>query len=92
VEKLLNGHPPLTITPSERLILANQYAVLEALFPARRARYALQRRLLEAGVAAEYASLPPACNAPKACNRADRANRRRGAARGVNRGGALTPW
>ena len=88
----MNAHPPLTITPSERLILANQYAMLEALLPAHRARYAWQRRMLEAGLAAEYASLPPGCNAPKACNRADLANRRRGAARGVNRGGALTPW
>jgi uncharacterized protein YfbU (UPF0304 family) len=89
---LLNRHARLTLTPPERLILANQYAILEALFPADRARYALKRRMLERDVAAEYSSLPPEHNTPKDCNRTESAHRRRGATGRVNRGGALTPW
>jgi hypothetical protein len=92
VEMLLNAHARLTLTPPERLILANQYAILEALFPADRARYALQRRMLEREVAGEYSSLRPEHNTPKARNRTDFANRRRRATSSVNRGGALTPW
>lgn len=92
MEMLLNAHAWLTLTRTERLILANQYAILEALFPADRARYALKRRILERDAAAEYSSLLPACNTTKYCNRTESTDRRRRASGGVNRGGALTPW
>jgi uncharacterized protein YfbU (UPF0304 family) len=82
----------LTLTPAERLILANQYAILEALFPADRARYALKRRIVERDGAAEYSNLLPERNTPKDCNGTESPHRRRRATGGVDRGGALTPW
>jgi hypothetical protein len=88
----LNEHALLTLTQAERLILANQYAILEALFPADRASYALKRRIIEREAAAECSSLRPARNSPMDCKRSGTVHRRRRASGGVNRGGALTPW
>ena len=87
----MNEHALLTLTQAERLILANQYAILEALFPADRASYALKRQIIEREAAAECSSLRPARTHPMDCKRTG-AHRRRRARGGVNRGGALTPW
>jgi hypothetical protein len=92
VEIPLNEHELWTLTPAERLILANQYAILEALFPADRARYALQRQMVERDPIAEHSSLLRHRTTPPDCNRTDCAHRRSRASRRVNRGGALTPW
>jgi hypothetical protein len=92
LEMLLNAHALRTLTPAERLILANQYAILEALFPADRARYALKRQIVENDAAEESPSLARDCNTPPACNRTDRAHRLGRATGSVDRGGALTPW
>jgi uncharacterized protein YfbU (UPF0304 family) len=88
----MNEHALLTLTQTERLILANQYAILEALCPADRASYALKRRIIEGEAAAECASLRPARIPPTECKRTGTVHRRRRASGGVNRGGALTPW
>jgi hypothetical protein len=92
VEIPLNEHALWTLTPTERLILANQYAILEALFPANRASYASSRQQLETDVAAECSSVRPDRNTPKDRNRPEPAHQRCRAAGAVDRGGALTPW
>ena len=67
VEILLNEHALLTLTPAERLILANQYTILEALFPAEpRALRIETATCSNAEVAAECSSLRPERNTPKA--------------------------
>jgi hypothetical protein len=88
----LNAHALLTLTAAERLILVNQYAILEALFPADRAHYASKRRMVESAAAIEYSSLLPEPTTPKDCNRPEPTHPRRWTKGSVNRGGALTPW
>lgn len=88
----LNAHVVMTLTPAERLILANQYAILEALFPADRERYALKRRIVERDLGAEYSNLLPEGKTSQECNRNEDPSRRHRTSGGVNPRGALTPW
>jgi hypothetical protein len=45
---------PLTLSAAERLILANQYEILERLYPTLRREYASRRCIVERGDAAHY--------------------------------------
>jgi hypothetical protein len=85
----------LSLTASERLILANQYTILAALFPSRSAQYTARRRLVEKGLPAEHFALllPDEASSPRHRRRStSAANRRAKSDETVDRGGALTPW
>ena len=82
----------LTLTSAERLILANQFAILAALFPNRRAEYIAKQRLVEADAAVTYAALRPHDSGlPLDGAHPSNAVARRSKTR-IDRGGALTPW
>ena len=48
---------PVSLTPAERLILVNQYDILEKLYPERAEECDLKREILEMGVTARYAEV-----------------------------------
>ena len=57
----------LPLTAAERLILANQYAILERLYPTLRREYAARRHIIEQGAVEHYDVLlsrpvPTACS------------------------------
>jgi hypothetical protein len=47
----------LTLTAAERLILTNQYAILERLYPKLRREYAARRRIVEQSAVEHYDAL-----------------------------------
>jgi uncharacterized protein YfbU (UPF0304 family) len=82
----------LALTPVERLLLANQYAILERLDPARQHEYAVKREIVERGEADHYDALldqpmPTVRRSPGIRRIDDHLNRL-----ATDRGGALTPW
>ena len=93
VKPLKEKSAAATFTSAERLILANQYAILAALFPSRRLEYLAKRRLVETGSVAECSALLPHRARPSSESDRQRNGNRRGRLHNrVNRGGALTPW
>jgi hypothetical protein len=85
----------LSLTAAERLILANQYTILAALYPSRSAHYTARRRLVEKGLPPEHSALllPDEANSPRHRQRSTNvASRRVKSDETVDRGGALTPW
>ena len=92
VEDFLNRDPEPSLTTAERLILANQYAILAALFPNLRTDYEELRLLVEKGIPAGHADLRFHEMDPRRASVRNAARRRRALTERGDRGGALTPW
>ena len=88
----MNRYPEPALTTAERLILANQYAILAALFPNLCTDYEEKRLLVEKGIPAGHADLLPHEMAPTRVSVRNAARRRRALTERGDRGGALTPW
>jgi uncharacterized protein YfbU (UPF0304 family) len=92
LEDSLNRDPGPSLTTAERLILANQYAILAALFSNLCTHYEELRLLVEKGIPAGHADLRFHEMDPTRVSVRNAARRRRALTESADRGGALTPW
>lgn len=92
LEDSLNRDPGPSLTPAERLILANQYAILTALFPDLYTDYEELRLLVETDILAGHADLRFDEMHPTGVSVRNAVRRRRVWTESGDRGGALTPW
>jgi hypothetical protein len=84
--------PVLTLV--ERLLLANQFAVLERLYPSKQREYASKRDIVERGVVDDYDALF-CLGEPNPRAKRGESSQRKDWDRledSLDRGGALTPW
>jgi len=88
----LNRDPEPSLTTAERLVLANQYAILAGLFPNLCTHYEELRLLVEKGIPAGHADLRCHDMDPARASVRNAVRRRRALTESGDRGGALTPW
>ena len=92
LEASLDRDPEPSLTTAERLILANQYAILSALYPNLRTDYEELRLLVLKGIPAGHADLRFHKMNPTRESVRNAACQRRALTERGDRGGALTPW
>ena len=78
-----------SLTAAERLLLLNQFAILERLYPALQREFAVKREIVERGEVEHYDVLFVSPVTPAGHHEAAARQPTRAAA---DRGGALTPW
>jgi len=88
----LNRDPEPSVAAAERRILANQYAILAALFPNLFTDYEELRLLVEKGIPAGHADQRFHEMDATQVSARNAARRRRAFTESGDRGGALTPW